>query len=294
MSERRSNSAKIMSSDHPSSTPQSRSVKRARRTTTGPGSSADRTATRGRRPRKRHLQLRLDQARKPDGKHGGWRPGAGRKRKPGAVSHAERPSERADLPQHVTLRVLDGVESLADGRSIKIIRNAIRASHKGGFRITEFNVLGNHLHLITQAESKRALSTGIQGLTIRIARRTNAARGRRGKLFAHRYHARYLNSPREVRNALRYVLLNRRHHAAEKRVERAPATTQAPRFSRYWIDPWSSAAWFDGWAQPIRFDEPWKRELLAMTPPTLKPTVWLLTTGWKRHGLLRFDEVCHD
>jgi hypothetical protein len=123
------------------------------------------------------------------------------------------------------------------------------------------------------------------------ARRINAARGRRGKLFAHRYHARYLKSPREVRNALRYVLLNRRHHAAEKRVERALATTQAPRFSRYWIDPCSSAAWFDGWAQPIRPDEPWKRALLAMTPPTLKPTVWLLTTGWKRHGLLHFDEV---
>jgi hypothetical protein len=31
------------------------------------------------------------------------------------------------------------------------------------------------------------------------------------------------------------------------------------------------------------------RELLAMDRPTEKATVWLLTTGWKRHGLLRFD-----
>jgi len=45
-----------------------------------------------------------------------------------------------------------------------------------------------------------------------------------------------------------------------------------------------------GWAQPVRGDEPWKRALLAMERPTEKPTVWLLTTGWKRHGLLRFDE----
>jgi len=52
---------------------------------------------------------------------------------------------------------------------------------------------------------------------------------RRGKLFAHRYHSRYLKTPREVRNVLRYVLLNRKHHAAEKK------------FSKSWIDPYSSA-----------------------------------------------------
>jgi hypothetical protein len=74
------------------------------------------------------------------------------------------------------------------------------------------------------------------------------------------------------------VLLNRRHHAAEKK------------YARQWIDPCSSAAWFDGWAQPVRGDEPWKRELLAMERPTETATVWLLTTGWKRHGLSRFDE----
>jgi hypothetical protein len=104
-------------------------------------------------------------------------------------------------------------------------------------------------------------------------------RGAVSKLFANRYHARYLKTPREVRNALRYVLLNRKHHAAEKK------------YARQWIDPCSSAAWFDGWAQPVRGDEPWKRELLAMERPTTKATVWLLTTGWKRHGLLRFDEA---
>ena len=33
-----------------------------------------------------------------------------------------------------------------------------------------------------------------------------------------------------------------------------------------------------------------KRELLALDAPTAKPSVWLLAEGWKRHGLLRFDE----
>jgi hypothetical protein len=74
------------------------------------------------------------------------------------------------------------------------------------------------------------------------------------------------------------VLLDRKHHAAEKR------------FGTYWIDPCSSAAWFDGWAEPVRANEPWQRQLRALERPTAKATVWLLTTGSKKHGLLRFDE----
>jgi REP element-mobilizing transposase RayT len=237
-------------------------------------------AGRQRRARKKHIQLTLDQARKPEpGKHGGWRPGAGRPKKPGAVSHDSRPSERGDIPQHVTLRVADGVSSLARGGLMKIIRRAIKQSQKTDFKIHDFNVLGNHLHLITTAAHKDALSRGVAGLEVRLAYRLNSALSRKGKLFPQRYHARYLKTPREVRNAIRYVLLNRKHHDAEKK------------YARQWIDPCSSAAWFDGWAQPVRGDEPWKRDLLAMERPTAKATVWLLTTGWKRHGLLRFDEA---
>jgi REP element-mobilizing transposase RayT len=176
------------------------------------------------------------------------------------------------------VRVVEGLEPLASERYLKIIRRAVRDSHKGGFRICEFNVLGNHVHLVTEAAGKEALASGVAGFEVRVARRINAAMGRRGTLFPDRYHARYLKTPTEVRNALRYVLMNRKHHAAEKR------------FSPYWIDPCSSATWFDGWAQPIRGNEPWQRQLLALERPTAKATVWLLTTGWKRHGLLRFDE----
>jgi len=236
-------------------------------------------AERRRAARKKHIQLTLDHARKPEaGRHGGWRPGAGRRKKPGAVSHDTRPSERADIPQHVTLRVADGVSSLAREGLMKVIRRAIKQSQKRDFKIHEFNVLGNHLHLITTAAHKDALSRGVAGLEVRLAYRLNSALSRCGKLFAQRYHARYLKTPREVRNALRYVLLNRKHHDAEKR------------FAKFWIDPYSSAAWFDGWVEPVRADVPWKRELVKQDAPTAKATVWLLTTGWKRHGLLRFDE----
>jgi hypothetical protein len=58
-------------------------------------------------------------------------------KKPGAVSHDTRPSERADIPQHVTLRIVEGVSSLARDGLMKIIRRAIRRSHKHDFKIHE-------------------------------------------------------------------------------------------------------------------------------------------------------------
>jgi hypothetical protein len=75
-----------------------------------------------------------------------------------------------------------------------------------------------------------------------------------------------------------FVLLDRRRHAAEKYA------------AKNWIDPWSSAAWFDGWARPLVADTWWKRELVETEAPTRRPTTWLLSTGWKRLGLIDFDD----
>jgi REP element-mobilizing transposase RayT len=160
---------------------------------------------------------------------------------------------------------------------MQTIRGAIKDSQKVEFRIVEFNILSNHIHLLTEASSTSALSRGVQGLAGRLALRLNKVLQRTGTVFATRYHVRALTSPRDVRNVLRYVLLNRKHH---------DTTT---RFDRNWIDPHSSAPWFDGWAEPIRGDD-WKRELVAQPPPSVRAKTWLLSVGWRRHGALRFDE----
>jgi hypothetical protein len=118
-------------------------------------------------------------------------------------------------------------------------------------------------------------------LEVSLARRLNRYFERRGSFFADRYHSRVLRSPREVRNALRYVLSNFRQHEAER----------GQRLSRDWIDPSSSAYWFDGWRDPVRLREARQRELLDVPCPTAPATVWLLTTGWKRWGPLTFERA---
>ncbi len=60
---------------------------------------------------------------------------------------------------------------------------------------------------------KRALSEGMRSVAIRIALAVNELVGRRGRLWADRWHGRALTSPRAVRNALVYVLSNFSKHA---------------------------------------------------------------------------------
>jgi len=127
---------------------------------------------------------------------------------------------------------------------------------------------GNHLHLICEADERRALSRGVQVFTSMLARRINGARGTKGRVFSDRYHARVLKTPTEVRNALCYVLNNWRHHRSDQ-----PWPT----------DPFSSGALFDGWidadaeARPAWLDD-------GEPIPIARPKRWLLREGWRRGG----------
>ena len=110
------------------------------------------------------------------------------------------------------------------------------------------------------------------------ATREFGTKQRTGRLFGPRYHARTLKSPRDVRNTLRYVLLNRKHHAASQR------------FHAGWIHLWSSAIWFRGWSAPIRMSAGFNRQLAKLEAPTSEPRTWLLRVGWHRAGSLSYDD----
>jgi REP-associated tyrosine transposase len=77
----------------------------------------------------------------------------------------------------VNSRIVAGTESIARDFLIKKIRAAIRESQRPLFRIVEFNVLSNHLHLMIEAANQVELSRGIQGFSVRVARRVAANHG---------------------------------------------------------------------------------------------------------------------
>jgi putative transposase len=115
----------------------------------------------------------------------------------------------------VTMRVIEGLGSLRAQKVSGSVGKAIRAGkERTGFRIVHFSIQSNHLHFIVEASGTQELAAGIKGLAVRIAHAVNKALGRKGKVFPHRYHARALRTPREVRNAIRYVLANFKHQCA--------------------------------------------------------------------------------
>ena len=163
---------------------------------------------------KRPGQLDLDLKR-----HGGKRRGAGRKPIHGkaGMPHRSRPLLARRLPVHVTLRVAREVWNLRSKRCFRVIRGAfVDGNDRFGFRLNQFSVQGNHVHLIVEAEDTRALSRGVKGLEVRMARRLNTLMRRRGNVFPDRYHAHILRTPSEVRRALHYVLGNLHKHERER------------------------------------------------------------------------------
>jgi REP element-mobilizing transposase RayT len=164
------------------------------------------------------------------------------------------------------MRAREGLPSFRDDALVvEAVRGALAEGHKPAFRVVHFSVQSNHLHLIVEATDSQALSRGMQGLTVRMARALNRALGGRGSVFCDRYHAHELKTPRETRAALLYVLQNWAKHG------RGGA-----------FDPCSSALWFDGWSVP---------PATAASPPIVAtPRTWLVRVAWRRSGLLRPGE----
>ena len=213
--------------------------------------------------------------------HGGKRKRAGRKPNvPGKplLRHEARPEADARFPFLVTVRMRKDVPRLRKFELCKVLRRAFVYGCKvGEFRICQFSIQGNHIHLVCEADSGEARARGIQGWSVRVARAINGHAARRGRVFDDRYHLEVLTTPTQVRNALCYVLQNARRHGLvlDRRYHGA--------------DPFSSAWWFDGWK-----DAGWK---LGLDPPEARTVTeaesWLLREGWKRAkaGLIAIDET---
>jgi REP element-mobilizing transposase RayT len=203
---------------------------------------------------------------------------AGRpKRRPGPkpgprpnVRHRARAVHKYWNPMHATLRAVNGLPSFRAERLFVAFERAVRTTRRKDFRIVEFSVQDNHVHLIVEADDKDARARGMKSFSVRANRLFNVASGRRrGRVWGDRYHRRDLTSARQVRNALVYCLANYKKHQH--------VTSGAPR-----IDPCSSARWFHGWTAIRTHDDG--------PPPTEGARTVLLGNAWHKHGLIHPGE----
>ena len=238
---------------------------------------------------------------------GGVRKGAGRPSKGGApgVAHLRRPALSRHHPVHVTLRIVAGVPSLRVGALFSKVREALaEGQERFGFRLVHFSVQANHLHLIAEAGDKRSLSRGMQGVSIRVARAVNRELVRAGRVFADRYHARTLTTPRAAHFAVRYVLLNARKHQRSTGSPRGAIRAELP---TGFVDSCSSAPWFNGFERPparrgpverpaalafggARVRERW-RASSERQAPVVPARTWLLRRGVRRYAPFDVDDA---
>ena len=123
----------------------------------------------------------LSTKRRPAKGHGGWRPGAGRKKsQASSLPHMRRAPLSWRHPVHVTWRIVKGLPSLRSRRAFRVIRDAfIAAVQRFGLTLCEYSVQSNHIHLVVEPAHRPALSKGLQALGVRLARRLNRVFGRR-------------------------------------------------------------------------------------------------------------------
>lgn len=200
---------------------------------------------------------------------GGKRAGAGRKPKAphpwgdgAGVSHSRRPEIERRHPVHVTLRLMPEVYNLRSRRSFRALEKAFFGVREFGARLTHDSVQGNHVHLILEVEHRHMLARAMRSLCIRAAKRLNATMGRTGRVIADRYHVEVLRSPKQVLNAIRYVLSNTRKHLVERGVTVGPVT----------VDDYAA-----GPAEHVP-----KTMHLRPSALVLEPRSWLLRLGWMR------------
>jgi REP element-mobilizing transposase RayT len=191
------------------------------------------------------------------------------------MPHLSRERFASRHPCHVTFRVREDVPSLRSVRFVHEFERSLRQIRsRPGCRVVHYSIQGNHVHMLVEAVGPEALGRGMKSVGARLARAVNRVFRRRGPVLADRYHLRALRTPREVRNALAYVLLNGRRHArgAEKRVGKDVR-----------VDPASSGRWFEGWRTEIG--------TARDAPAVARAHTWLILKGWRRHGLIGLDEI---
>ena len=195
---------------------------------------------------------------------GGKRRGAGRKKRlENEPKHTARRLVNARTPQHLTIRMAQGLPSLRSPKFSRVFTSAIVRARAFGLHIREFAIESNHLHLIAETDFSESLAKGMASLCARIT--WWMRKFRKGRIFAGRFHSQALGSPRQVKNALRYVLFNHAKHLGVKP----------------FVDVYSSASSFERLYEL----EPTFRSKKRMTLLRFclgKPTSWLLSVGWLR------------
>ena len=210
-------------------------------------------------------------------RHGGRRAGAGRKNRSGAVTHLKRETVSLRTPLHITFKIRAGLPNLRCLSLLSALKKGAFRARGFGLNVVHFSLQSNHIHLIVEARDNTTLALGMRSLAGRFGKIVRAHANSHfkaaavGRVFLGRYHLRIIRSPQQMRNVLRYVLLNFSKH--QKLIEH--------------LDEFSTAAYFRDWKLLLRekfcaLIEDEVESLNVRFGEFGQAWSWLCRTGWHR------------
>lgn len=209
-------------------------------------------------------------------KVGGWggkRRGSGRPNRTGSPNHMKRPRVTGKTPVHITLKLKKNVINLRSHEMRREFESCAEAAQEHGLSLNHFAILRDHMHLIGEVASNKALGNGMRSFSGRFSRAIRKITKMKGPVFIGRFHLHILRTPTEMKNALKYLFLNFARHS--NLIEH--------------LDEFTSAKYFPdlkrllGRIRSPLLDDTWERRGPHGLPSFLKPpNSWLARVGWTR------------
>ncbi len=239
--------------------------------------ASERARLRRNEPKRRRKSSRMKQLSfaKVNG-WGGKRPGAGRKNRSGTLNHMRRAEVDFQKPLHISLKLKKGLPNLRTEAFRRKFVESLGAAGRFGLHVLHYAILSNHIHLIVEAPNNKCLGAGMRSLCGRISRivRAGSNQSISGSVFVCRYFMKVVQSPRQMRALLEYVLLNKAKH--QNAIEH--------------VDSFSSGYAFRHWNQLLRrrITGLIREQIGDLKPENpLKfglapPRSWLARQGWMR------------
>lgn len=128
------------------------------------------------------------------------------------IRHIARDEIKKPIPLHLTIKIEKTKAGLKNKAMLKLLHHCIKKSRMKGLRIVHYTLEFDHVHLLVEATNKETTSKGMQSFGIAFSKGINKLKCLKGRVFKTRYHFRKLNSPREIKNVLNYILGNSIKH----------------------------------------------------------------------------------
>jgi len=157
----------------------------------------------------------------------------------GYIPHIKRPNIPSGAPLHVTLKRSIHYTNLRTAEFKKVLKEAVKNARKKGLRIVYATIQYDHIHLYIEAGHANILKIGMKALssTILYYLKSQQKLKKGFSFFKDRYHLEIKQTPREVKNLIRYILGNTIKHTGVPQLNCAYTFTFKDKISDISLDP---------------------------------------------------------